>query len=170
MKANIHYERVNKPKTLYVEQNILRDDGLMMVTRSEISLEISTDWSKREWQAKGMLSAGQIIRVIEKHHFYHEWFDILALFDGTGQALGWYCDVVTPLRKVDGDYYLRDLLLDLWVWPDGRMLELDWDEFEEAFQAGLISDAEHRQAQATLARMVEETRAGIFPHTYLTQM
>lgn len=167
MKAIIHYARVGKPETVYIEQDILRDDGITLVTRSRLPLEMASAWSRREWQAHGILAQGEVVRVVEKHHFYQEWFDILALFDGAGRPLGWYCDVVTPLQKVEDGYFLRDLLLDLWIWPDGQMRELDWDEFEEAFRAGSISAAEHQQAQATLARMVAETRQGIFPHHYL---
>lgn len=168
MKAHIHYSRVNQPEAVYIEQEILRDDGVALVTRSGISLEMGSDWSRREWQAKGFLAPTQIVRVVEKHHFYKEWFGIMTLKDFNGAPLGWYCDVVTPLRKENAAYYLRDLLLDLWIWPEGRMRELDWDEFEEAFHRQLISEAEHRQAIITLERMVKETRSGIFPHHYLT--
>ena len=51
--------------------------------------------------------------------------------------------------------------------PDGRTVELDWDEFEQAARASLISADEQQAAVAALRKMVEETKAGIFPSRYI---
>jgi predicted RNA-binding protein associated with RNAse of E/G family len=46
-------------------------------------------------------------------------------------------------------------------------VELDWDEFEEAVQAGLLAPELQQTAVETLRRMVAETQQGIFPGSYL---
>lgn len=166
MKAVIHFARIGKGEALYVEE-LLRDDGIRLDTRSVLPPEAVHVWSKSVWQKQGIMANGERVVEVRKHHFYNEWFDVIELFDTQGSLLGYYCDVITPLVKVDGEYYLRDLLLDLWVFPDGRTVELDWDEFESARSAGLISPEEAEQAQVTLRRMVEEVSEGMFPTKYL---
>lgn len=67
------------------------------------------------------------------------------------------------------DYYLLDLMLDLWIAPDGSCKEMDWDEFDNAVRGKQITEVNQRAAVDTLRRMVDETRAGIFPWAYLPQ-
>ncbi len=166
MKAVIHFARVGKDEALYVEE-LLRDDGVRLDTRSVLPPEAANAWSKSVWRQNGIMANGERVVEVRKHHFYNEWFDVIELLDEAGSLLGYYCDVITPLRKVDGEYYLRDLLLDLWVFPDGRTVVLDWDEFEAARDAGLVAPEEAEQAVKTLRRMVEEVQQGIFPSVYI---
>ena len=77
--------------------------------------------------------------------------------------LGYYCDIVTPLRKEGAEYYLDDLMLDLWIGPDGTLKEFDWDEFEQAYQQGQISPAQHQIAITTFDWIKEKAIAGSFP-------
>jgi predicted RNA-binding protein associated with RNAse of E/G family len=77
--------------------------------------------------------------------------------------LGYYSDIATPLRKVDGEYFLTDLMLDLWVFPDKTFREVDWDEFEDAVQNGLIAADLQEKALSTMNRLRAETGRGVFP-------
>jgi hypothetical protein len=166
MKAVIHFARIGKPESIYTE-TLVQDDGIRLDTVSSIPPELASSWSKRAWQAHGILAEGQIVATVRKHHYYNEWFDIIELLDAAGAHLGFYCDVITPLQKQDGHYYLQDLLLDLWIWPSGQYKELDWDEFHEAAQAGLLSPELQNKAIATLGCMVAELEQGVFPYRYL---
>jgi predicted RNA-binding protein associated with RNAse of E/G family len=166
MQARIHFARINRQEALYIE-DLLLDDGSQIITHSHIPPQFHKVWAKDAWVQKGIMAGGEVVSEVRKHHFYQEWFDIIELFDAGGRLIGYYCDVITPLRKVDGEYYLQDLLLDLWIFPDGRTVELDWDEFEEAVHAGQISAEWQQKAVETLQRMVAETRQGIFPGRYL---
>jgi predicted RNA-binding protein associated with RNAse of E/G family len=166
MRAVIHYTRINRPVTIY-EEGFVRDDGARVDTRTVLPPEFSHVWRSIIEQVTGTQNGRPTVHTVCKHLFYHEWFDIIELLDDSGRLIGCYCDVVTPLQKIGGAYYLRDLLLDLWVWPDGRCQELDWPEFEAARAQGLLTPEEQSQAVATLRRMVDEANAGVFPWRYL---
>ena len=166
VKALIHFTRPGKGESLYTE-NLLSDDGSRLDTRSDPERDLAIAWSRRAWQPGGMLTEEQVIATVCKHHFYHEWFGIMQLFDAGGKLLGSYCDILTPLEKRAGEYYLTDLFLDLWIAPHGICKELDWDEFEEAAHQGLLSKTQVEKAAATLRRLVQEVHQGRFPNTYL---
>lgn len=168
MKAIIHFSRIGKPDAIYTE-GLVRDDGQRLDTCTVLPPGAATVWTRSAWQAYGILSNGQVVHTIRKHHFYHEWFSIVELIDSSDKLLGYYCDVLMPLRKVDGEYYLQDLLLDLWVFPDGSYVEMDWEELEEASRLGRIGCELRQKAEETLRRIVAETRAGIFPAQYLAK-
>lgn len=65
--------------------------------------------------------------------FYsNRWYNIFEIHDREDDLLkGWYCNIDCP-ASLDGDRvsYI-DLALDLLVFPDGRQLVLDEDEFQE---------------------------------------
>jgi hypothetical protein len=65
--------------------------------------------------------------------FYSDrWYNIFEIHDREDDLLkGWYCNIGCP-ASLDGDRvsYI-DLALDLLVFPDGRQLVLDEDEFQE---------------------------------------
>jgi hypothetical protein len=169
MKAVIHYKRINEPEVIYTESGA-SDDGIRLDTDTPISREISVEWAKKRWVPNGLLREGQIIARVRKHHFYQQWFGVMELRGVEGELMGFYCDLLTPLVKRGGEYYLQDLMLDLWIAPDRSHKELDWDEFEAAARLGQIAAAHQQAAVSTLRRMVDETRTGIFPWSYLPGM
>lgn len=148
-------------------ENLVRDDGIRLDTQTIVPAEIAKPWSENKWQKAGMLKQGQIIHTVRKHHFYQEWFAIMELRDAQDELLGYYCDVVTPLVKRADGYFLRDLILDLWIYPDGSYMELDRDEFAALVQEGRVSLEDQRKAVEMMQRMVTETQSGVFPAKYL---
>jgi predicted RNA-binding protein associated with RNAse of E/G family len=76
-------------------------------------------------------------------------------------------DLTTPVRKVDGEYYLTDLILDLWVFPDLTYRVLDEDEWQQAIQAGWVSKEIQHTVQKTLKGLKREIRLGKFPQNYI---
>jgi len=164
--ARIHFSRIGKAEVLYIEDLVYEDDT-QILTHAHIPPEFRKVWAKDAWIQKGIMAHGEIVCEVRKHHFYNQWFDIIELLDANHRLIGYYCDVITPLVKQNGEYYLHDLILDLWVFPDGRLVELDWDEYYEAVQAGLMTPEEQKIAVKTLKRMVKETQQGIFPKRYL---
>lgn len=163
--AVIYYSRIGKELDIYIE-GFLCDDGYQLSTRTVITPEFGSRWSKR-LAANGLLQPGQLVFALQKHHFYSYWFGIMELLDQNDTILGYYCDVLTPLRKDQGRYYLLDLLLDLWIYPNGTYRELDWDEFNTAVDNNLLNDQNAQQAAAALRWMVRETEAGRFPVSFL---
>jgi hypothetical protein len=60
--------------------------------------------------------------------FTDRWYNIFEI-RGVAGLKGWYCNVTTPARLLPDRVESRDLLLDLWVTPDGDSRALDEDEF-----------------------------------------
>ena len=58
------------------------------------------------------------------------WYNIYEIHDKTtGQIKGWYCNISLPAEFQPDSISYVDLALDLLVYPDGRMIVLDEDEF-----------------------------------------
>src|SRR6266550_1348412 len=57
------------------------------------------------------------------------WFNIFDIASPDGTRKGWYCNIAEPARIYDNQIEQIDLLLDVWVNPQGETLILDEDEF-----------------------------------------
>lgn len=62
---------------------------------------------------------------------------------------------------------MLDLFLDVWRFPNGTLLELDWDEFEEAQAKNLITPEQVEIASQTMQRLKNEAAQGIYPEQYM---
>jgi protein associated with RNAse G/E len=121
------------------------------------------------WQGPGEPEVGEIRfmrgdRFIE-HYYPGRGYAIWRIEQPDGLVKGWYCNISTPVEEHDGTLSFRDLLLDLLIYPDGRMVELDRDEFEVAQAEGLDA-AEARAAEAALAEVREMARIGAPPFRF----
>ena len=165
MKIRINYSRIGDGISVYTE-NLVEDNGTRLKTFSVIPVEFGSPISE-EWRQKGLIAQSQSIHSVTKYYFYTEYFDVLVFSDGNGELVGYYCDIVTPLEKIGNEYFLTDLFLDLWLTPDRTVWELDWDEFERAANAGLISTGLQEKARSTLKRLRDEIAKGTFPSAYI---
>lgn len=93
----------------------------------------------------GVKMPGILIGSVVKYLFYKEWFSVMQLFAQDGNHLGYYAEVDTPIRKLNGEYHLTDLFLNLWIAPDGKFIELDRDEFEEGFRKCLLTSYQYKK-------------------------
>lgn len=165
-RAIIRYYRYNRPPAVYKE-GFVQDDGRCLRTLTIIPPGIAARLAA-SWVADGLLPSGATIHSIKKHHFYSEYFTILELLDVNDKTLGYYSDIATPLEvNKDGEYELHDLMLDLWVFPDGSIRELDWDQFLVAERRRLIPGHLAAIARRTLRRLVQEVQSGRFPQEYI---
>lgn len=164
-RVNIHRARINKP-TRHFKDGLLEDNGKRLRTRTIIPGSISAPWSET-WQKEGRIPFGQVIGSVNKYLFYEQFFSIMEILATTGNLLGYYVDLSTPLKKRDGEYYLDDLILDLWIYPDQTYLVLDEDEWQQAVQGELISEEIQRTVHKTLQRLLKEIHSGIFPRRYI---
>jgi hypothetical protein len=65
-------------------------------------------------------------------YYNDRWYNVFEVHDqDDGRIKCWYCNVTLPAEFVDGEIRYVDLALDLFVYPDGRQLVLDEDEFEQ---------------------------------------
>lgn len=66
-------------------------------------------------------------------YYTDRWYNIYEIHDRDDDHLkGWYCNVCHPAIFEEDQVSFRDLALDLLVYPDGRQLVLDEDEFAAA--------------------------------------
>ncbi len=163
--ATIHYHRPGKAPTVYHE-DFVSDDGNCLRTFKNLPPEIGEKLS-RSMQKDGLIEPDKRVLTIAKTYFYQENFNLLEFRDTNGKLLGHYSDIGAPLTKADEGYAMTDWFLDLWLYPDGTLLELDWDEFHQALAAGLLTETEAAAARATLERLIREIGAGIYPYKYI---
>lgn len=85
--------------------------------------------------------------------FYTDrWYNIFEIHDRDNDTIkGWYCNIGHPAVLNDGVLSYIDLALDLLVYPDGRQLVLDEDEFEIL----PLDTAQRSQSLAALAEIQE---------------
>ena len=164
--VTIHLARLGKSERAYRE-GLVEDNGIRVKTFSIVPELIAIHLSEK-FQKYGWLAPGQRIHSVVKYLFYKEFFSIVQYQDQNKHVLGYYCDIVSPLQKHGDDYFLTDLILDLWVSPDLQVIELDRDEFETALAKGLIPAKLEKDALNTLSRLKSETERGIFPSSYLS--
>lgn len=83
------------------------------------------------------------------------WYNIFEIHASNGELKGWYCNVAEPATISAGVVACRDLLLDLWVGPEGEMEVLDEEEFAEA-DLDATTRARALEALAELQGLVRE--------------
>jgi predicted RNA-binding protein associated with RNAse of E/G family len=146
---------------------LVEDDGIRVKTFSIVPDTIGAHLSEKFYN-QGWFLQDQMIHSVSKYLFYKEFFSIVEYRDKTENVLGYYCDIVTPLQRNGDEYFLTDLILDLWVFPDCRVIELDQDEFEAAVSSGLFPSIWEGDALTTFSRLKKEIEKGIFPTHYLS--
>ncbi len=161
----IHLARIGNSPRSYVE-GLVEDNGTRLKTFSVVPPEVSKRLSEK-FRQYGWFQVGAVLGTVSKFHFYQEYFSIVRYGDTEDELLGYYCDVVTPLQKNGDEYFLTDLILDLWISPAFDFQELDRDEFEEAIEVGLLSPELQQKALETLERLKREIAGGRFPLVYL---
>ena len=118
-------------------------------------------------RTNGFISDMQHTACITKIYFFHEPFNLLQFQDENQMTLGYYSDIGAPLIKTVNGYQMTDWFLDIWLSPDGRLFELDMDEFEEALSKNLLDSVKAETARKTFQRLIWEVHQGIYPNAYL---
>lgn len=98
------------------------------------------------------------------HEFYYadRWYNIFQVFKDDGSLKGWYCNVTKPAIISDEEIDFVDMALDVFVYPDGRTLVLDQDEFD-AKRNGLYSPEDASQAEAAVQQLLEMAKSRVHP-------
>ncbi|MBP3463566.1 MAG: GNAT family N-acetyltransferase [Clostridia bacterium] len=71
-------------------------------------------------------------------------FKLTAIYDNLGRIVEWYFDLVRDIGRENGFPYDEDWYLDVVVTPDGDILLLDEDEYEEAYQRYEMTESEYK--------------------------
>jgi predicted RNA-binding protein associated with RNAse of E/G family len=93
-------------------------------------------------------------------YYSNRWYNVFAIYDvGTAAFKGWYCNIARPAAIGPDGLDCADLALDLLVFPDGRSIVLDVEEFE----ALLLTGAEEQHARSALEELQRMARLGEGP-------
>lgn len=66
-----------------------------------------------------------------EYYWLDRWYNIFLFHTPVGKLRNYYCNVNFPPKFEGGVLDYVDLDIDLIVWPDGRVVTLDEDEFAE---------------------------------------
>lgn len=97
-----------------------------------------------------------------EYYYTDQWFNIFAISTADGQPKGWYCNIAEPARINEEQVEQVDLLLDVWVNPDGQRLILDEDEFAADTTLTIAQRRAANQGLQTLLAMIDERRTPFF--------
>jgi len=99
--------------------------------------------------------------------YSNKWYDIGKFYDRSGRWLGYYCDIIKPVKKLlinrSRTVAFTDLFLDLWITRNGRAFVLDEDELEKAIRDRSISLSLAHEAQRRLRSLQSSTKSRQFP-------
>jgi len=84
-------------------------------------------------------------------------------FAADGALLGTHVDLCAPMSWEVDHYQARDLILDLRIEPDGRVLLYNEAAFEEAVRAETLTEAEARYAEKHLRAVTAAIASDRFP-------
>lgn len=138
----------------YIPYEIVDISGDELLFRSDSLLV--TRWSaiKPRADIKGGISFTFLDRGYKLGRFY----------DGDDRFLYWYCDIIEVEHEETSDTYtINDLLVDIKIFPDGRVILLDADELGQALEEGLISKEQAVKALKVLDGLLRQIYGGNFP-------
>ena len=121
-----------------------------VVTRTPTSLVAEARWTRDR------LDLGYVVfdtgdRFVE-HFFTDRWYNVFEIRAGADDRLkGWYCNVTRPTEIDSAHLRWTDLALDVFIFPDGRVLVLDEDEFE----ALTLTEEERRKGRRAVGEVME---------------
>lgn len=128
-------------------KEVWRYDGRILErTENILLLEAFFNGGSRPFHGITLVNGDRFIET----YYLDRWYNIFEIHDRETDALkGWYCNVTYPAEMVDGYISYVDLALDLLVYPDGRQLVLDEDEFAEL----TLSIDDQNKARAALVEL-----------------
>jgi PncC family amidohydrolase len=123
-----------------------------VITRDEHSVVIRATWTRPTVRLGfATFEKGDVLR----ETFYDDrWYNVFELFNAQGQLKGWYADVTRPAHITSDTIDWEDLILDIWMSPDGSMQVLDEDEFASSRHE--LSDADVAIAHTALGELRDE--------------
>lgn len=120
-----------------------------LLNKGKNYLKLEAYFDREDTPFHGMI-LGKGDRFLETY-YTDRWYNIFEIHArGDDHLRGWYCNIGHPARIEGNRISYVDLALDLLVFPDGRQLILDEDEFAELD----IADEVRTQALRALNELV----------------
>jgi protein associated with RNAse G/E len=153
MENNIIVHKLNEQG-----REVWRYEGVILeINSNTVTLEAQFDRAAVDFHGITLTKGDRFVET-----FYSDrWYNIFSIFDAQDDHFkGWYCNITRPARIEAEHIYADDLALDLIVYPDGRWLVLDEDEFDQLE----IPRNDREQAKISLESLIELARSkeGLF--------
>lgn len=134
-----------------------RYDG-SIVTRDESGVLIEAFFNRDDLPFHG-ITLQMNDRFLERY-YTDRWYNIFQIHDRADDHIkGWYCNITRPAEISPGRVAYVDLALDLLVYPDGRYLILD----EEEFQQLALNDGDRENARKALDELIQIVKENKLP-------
>ncbi len=91
------------------------------------------------------------------------------IFNNDLKTVGTHIDVTTPILVEDGTWSTTDLLLDIWLWPDGMVTLLREDHFDQSYIQGHVSQADAERAEEHIRDITRWIATEEFPPAWVMQ-
>jgi hypothetical protein len=96
--------------------------------------------------------------------FLKEGIKISRFYDGNKKFAYWYCDIIDVKYDIEADQFtFIDLLLDVKLMPDGKMIVLDADELAMALEQGLITQEQACNSLKKMDSILQKIYKNNFP-------
>lgn len=154
--VRIHYHRPPDRCEVYVQRLVARTADVVITLNERTPL------------ARPVVVDGRVIledgSPVVWFTFPGAWYDIGRFHLADGTFTGYYANILTPVRFLDGDAWeTTDLFLDVWLDPVRGPALLDEDEFLEAIDRGWIDSSTAAVARAEAERILEHARGNAWP-------
>lgn len=129
----------------------LKDDNIIMFNNGIII----TKWN--------VLKPRQDINNGISGYFIDDGIKVSKIFDVNGRFVYWYCDIIETVHNKDCDSFtFNDLLIDILVYPDGRVEVVDMDEFADAMENKILSNSTIASALRNADTLLKTIYSGNF--------
>ncbi len=96
-------------------------------------------------------------------YFFKQGWKISRFLNDRDELVYWYCDIIEPVfDSEDNSYTLNDLLIDVIIYPDGRVEVVDIDEVAIALRDNIISKELVIKALQRLDSLLKVIYSGYF--------
>ncbi len=119
-------------------------------------------------QAAGRQAAGGRVLAGPGHIWYRFWLwrddqVVERYFDAGGQPLGTQVDLCMPMQISEREWTARDLLLDIWISPQGQVTVSNEAAFDAAVSSGYLTVDEASWAEEHVRRLTAAIAQRRFP-------
>lgn len=94
-------------------------------------------------------------------YYRKEGWKISCHLDQNRNLTRWYCDIITEVTE-ENRLIFEDLLIDVIIYPDGRVRVVDLDEAADALEQGLITPVMLTKALRSSDKLLDQIHKGHF--------
>ena len=136
-------------KTITVNENDFKGD---------VHLNVFTKMIGRRETSEGKCFHAEGYSWLEFYD-YNSKFRLTAIYDNNGKIVEWYFDLSREIGKKDGYPYHEDWYLDVVLTPDGKIILLDEDEFDEAYRKFEMTEDEYHEGKRLVKDLMNRLEA-----------